>query len=582
MTDCKLNDNILNGCLSYEYGGIDRIFILPYEDFQAIEQKPKYAAFSSAFNKSFNIGKGGYYTSILSTGKWYELQVDDTSTFKNQYQSHFYQQTLTTKVKRIDAELDNLLSKNKNKKFVVIVFPNTNNKIWETFYNKQTLTSNFCFAIGVENGCGWTIQYDVEQKTGSSQYSIQFTANSYQSLPIIEDINDEWLEDENVIDFKFNPKEYICVGNTNYEVAQYAICVTNDRNQQPIDRNGRLCPESGLKQAIYTYVDVDTYKEYLIANLNDYDIIGAYDMDAIFESRKVKRYNTVCYNYYNLQLYFKDYPTETTLDELYNFSGETKSYRIECIGKSGKYNVSSSASWITANVVAADNTLTLTVAENEDDTRSGKITLVHNDDSSLKLVINITQAKNVIIIPEFDYLVFRYFWGTEDGRDLDTSTGYINTGITFTDGKTLDELPVGWNMAGNYNTNAQSYLMFAGDNTQSGNECVYITMNTLVTHYDTLPDIVNIDVYANWFGSRLTGNCEFELTAYKGGAMAQDGYNYNNIGGVEVLITRTKINIAASGTGNAGDYKNKYSKIGQIQYNKLRRNATYVIDAPIV
>lgn len=581
MIDCIVNQDILNNCLNYDYGGIDRIFLLPFDEFQAIEQKPKYAAFSSAFNKSFKIGKGGYYSSILSTSPFVEVQVDDTSTFKNVFQSHSYQQTLTTKVRRIDTELDNLLSKNKNKKFVVVVFPNINNKVWETFYNEQTLTSNFCFFLGVENGCSWQIQYDVEQKGGGSYYTIQFTANSYQSLPALGDVNDDWLVDENVIDFKFIPKEYICVGKTNYEVAQYAIAVTNDRNQQPIDRNGKLCSESGLKQIIYAYIDVDTYKEYLIANLNDYDIIGVYDIDAIFEGRKVKRYNTICYNFYNLVLQFKEY-TETTLDELYDFEGQTKSYGIECIGKSAKYNVSSSVSWITTNV-AVDNTLTLTVAENEgDESRVGKITLVHKDDSSLRLVINVTQARNIIIIPEFDYLTFRYFWNTEDGRDLDTSTGYVNTGIVFSDGKKLDELPVGWNMAGNYNIDTQGYVQFGGDNTGSGNECVFITMNTLVTQYDILPDIVNIDVYANWFGSRLTGNCEFELCAYKGGAMVQNGYNFNNVGGVEVLITRTKINIAASGTGNAGDYKNKYSKIGQIQYNKLRRNATYVIDAPIV
>lgn len=578
MTDCIVNQDILNNCLSYDYGGIDRIFLLPFDEFQALEQKPKYAAFSSAFNKSFKIGKGGYYTSILSTSKFVEVQVDDTSTFKNVFQSHSYQQTLTTKVRRIDEELDNLLSKNKNKKFVVVVFPNINNKIWETFYNKQTLISNFCFFMGVENGCTWSIQYDVEQKGGGSAYTIQFTANSYQSLPTIEDINDDWLVEENVINYKYIPKEYICVGNTNYEVAQYAIAVTNDRNQQPIDRNSKLCSESGLKQAIYTYIDVDTYKEYLIANLNDYDIIGVFDIDAIFEGRKVKRYNTICYNYYNLQLYFKDYPTETALDEVFDFEGETISYGIECIGKSAKYTVSSTVSWITTNV-AADNTLTLTIAKNEAEaSRSGKITLTHKDDSSLKLVIDVTQAKNIIKIPPFDYLTFRYFWGTEDGRDLDTSTGYVNTGIVFSDGKKLDELPVGWAMAGNYNTNAQSYLMFAGDNTGSGNECVYITMNTLSTHYDELPDIVEIDVYANWFGERKNGNTTFQLTAYEGGAMVQNGYNFENVGGREIMITQATVNVRTQGTGMSGDYKNKYYKIGTIYYDKTKRTATYVLN----
>ena len=582
MTDCIVNQDILNNCLSYDYGGIDRIFLLPFDEFQVMEKRPKYAAFSSAFNNSFKIGKGGFYSSILSTSKFIEVQTDDTSTFKNVFQSHSYQQTLTTKIKRIDEELDIMLSKNKNKKFVVVVFPNINNKIWETFYNKQSLSSNFCFFMGVENGCSWQIQYDVEQVGGGSYYTIQFTANSYESLPVVEDVNPDSLIEDNEIDFKFIPKEFICVGKTNYEVAMYAVCVTNDRNQQPIDKNGELCSKSGLKQAICTYRDVNTYKEYLIGNLNDYDIIDTYDLDAVFEGRKVKRYNTICYNFYNLILQFKDYPDDNTLDELYDFYGETKSYKIECIGKSAKYTVSSNVNWITTNI-AADNTLTLTVAENDGDSRTGKITLTHKDDSSLKLYININQSKNIIIIPEFDYLVFRYFWGENDGRDLDTSTGYVNTGIILPNGKKLDEMPVGYGMAGRNDNETSNYVQFGGDNMASGNECVFITTNTLITHYDTLPDIVNIDVYANWWGSRLTGNCEFELTAYKGGIIVKEGsFNYNNVGGTAVLITRTKVNIASQGSGNTSDYKNRYSKIGQIQYNKLRRNATYVIDAPVV
>ncbi|MDR2950715.1 MAG: hypothetical protein LBV71_16125 [Prevotella sp.] len=580
MIDCIVDKDILNGC-NYDYAGIDKIYLLPFDEFQALEERPKYSAFNNSFDNSFMIGNGVYYTNILSTTKFIELQADDTSTFRNVFNSHYYNQTLTTKVRRIDQELDNMLSKNKNKKFIVVVFPTINNKIWETFNNVQSLTSTFCFFMGVENGCSWTIQYDVEQKNSSSAYTIQFQTNSYQGLSVIEDIDYKSLITDNVIDYKFIPKEYICVGNTNYEVAMYAVAVTNDRNQQAVDENGELCSISGLKQAAYTYSDVATYEDYIIADLADYDVIGVYELDAIFEGKKVKRYNTTCYNFYNLQLYFTDNQTETSLDELYDFEGENRVYNITCVGKSGKYTATSSTTWLRTSI-SADNKLTISIDENEDDSRSGTVTLVHNDDSTLKLTINVTQAKNIIIIPEFDYLVFRYFWADTDGRDLDTSTGYINTGITFDDTTQLDNSPVGWSMAGNYNTNVQNYIQFAGDNTGSGNECVFITMNTLVEQYDNIPDVVNIDVYANWFGSRLTGNCKFELTAYKGGAMVQDGYNYDNVGGEEVLITVVNVNIATSGSGKASTYKTDYSKIGQIQYNKLKRNAQYVIDAPIV
>lgn len=576
--NCILDKDILNGCLPYDYGGIDRIFILPYSEFQAIEQKPKYSAFSQSFNKSFQNGKGAYYTAILSTSKFYELEADDSSIFRNIYKSHHYEQTLTTKVKRIDNELDDLLSKNKNEKFVVVVFPNINNKKWEKYLNVQSLTSNFCFFMGVENGCTWNIQYDVEQVGGGSFYTIQFQSNSYQSLPVIEDINADWLEEKNTIDYKYIPKEYVCVGKTNYEVAMYAVAVTNDRNQAPIDKNGKLCSESGLKQAIQTFEGINEYKEYLIGNINNYEVVGTYNIEAIFEGRKVKRYNTICYNYYNLVLQFANNPTETTLDELYDFEGESISYPIICSGKSNKYTVSSSASWITTNI-APDNTLTLTVSKNEaEESRTGKITLTHKDDSSLKIYIEVTQAKNIIKIPPFDYLTFRYYWTENDGRDLDTSTGFTNTGIVFEDGKKLDELPVGFGMAGNNNADAQRFVVFGGDNMQSGNEAVYITMNSISEYWDNIPDILNIDVYANWWGERKNGNCRFELTAYEGGAMVQDGYNFNNVGGTKIMITEATVNVRTQGTSMQNDYKNKYYKIGTIFYDKYRRTATYVLN----
>lgn len=576
---CNINQDILNGCLDYRTGGIDRIFILPFDDFQAVQTTVFGGSFSKkAFSDSFKNGGGGEYSTVLSTSPFYELQADDTSTFKNTFNNHHYTQQLTTKVRRIDNELDELLSKNKNKKFIVLIFPNLHNKFFEKVEKKsyQKLIENFAFTMGDEGGASWNIEMVIDQKTGDNVYNITFNSNSYKPLSVMSNFNIDSLVDY-VLDVKFIPKEFLCSANTNFEVAQYAVAVTNDRFEYPVDSNNRLCHNSGNKQAIYAYInkmnDVD---------ISNFDVIGFFDMDAVFEGRKVRRYNPSCYNYYNLQLKFMDF-TETTLEELLGYAATTKTFRVLCTGRSGRYTATSNVNWIVPTI-GADNTLTLKINENPEDSpaRNGLITLVHNDKSDLKLFIKINQAKNIIVIPEFDYLVFRYFWADTDGVDLDTSTGYINTNIAFSDNTKLDELPVGWNMAGNYNTNAQNYLMFAGDNTGSGNECVYITMNSLITHFNNIPDIVNIDVYANWYRSRLNGNCEFELVAYKGGAMVQNGYNFDNIGGTEVLLTRTKVNIAATGNSNSGDFKTKYSKIGQINYDKNTRTATYVINAPIV
>lgn len=55
--------------------------------------------------------------------------------------------------------------------------------------------------------------------------------------------------------------------------------------------------------------------------------------------------------------------------------------------------------------------------------------------------VTITQAagEQVVVIPEFDYLVLRYGWESEDGSDFDTATGFTNTGISEVDNKF-----VGW------------------------------------------------------------------------------------------------------------------------------------------
>lgn len=572
---CNINQDILNGCLDYRTGGINRIFILPFDDFQAVQTTVFGGSFSKkTFADSFANGGMGEYSTVLSTSPFYELQADDTSTFKNTFNNHHYTQQLTTKVRRIDKELDELLSKNKNKKFIVLIFPNLHNKFFEKVEKKsyQKLIENFAFTMGDEGGASWNIELVIDQKTGDNVYNITFNSNSYKPLSVMSNFNIDSL-DNYVLDVKFIPKEFFCSANTNFEVAQYAVAVTNDRFEYPVDRNNRLCHNSGNKQAIYAYLNIMND-----VNISNFDVIGFFDIDAVFEGRKVRRYNPSCYNYYNLQLKFVDF-TETTLNELLGYEATTKTFRVLCTGRSGRYTATSNVSWIVPTI-GTDNTLTLKINENPEDSpaRNGTITLVHNDKSDLKLFIKVTQAENIIIIPEFDYLTFRYFWGADDGRDLDTSTVFSNTNIILNNNIKLDESPVGYGMSGNYNSDVQNFIQFGGDNTQSGNESVFINMNTLNTYYNTLPDIVQIDVFANWWAEKLIGNTQFELTAYKGGAMVKEGqYNFINVGGETVLQQTARKNIYAKGSCNVSDFRNKYTKIGTIYYNKSTRDATFNI-----
>lgn len=236
-----------------------------------------------------------------------------------------------------------------------------------------------------------------------------------------------------------------------------------------------------------------------------------------------------------------------------------------------EYTLVSKPNWVTVEVDGTQ--LVVTAMENtETDERSGNIVLKQNE-SGKELTICVTQdGKDVIRIPDFDYLTLRYYWNADNGRDLDTGTMFVNTGINDLDGK-----PVGWAM-GSYSRD--EILFHGGDNTQSGNEAAYVNFFSLLdAHFDTLPQNVEIEVYGNWYGSKSDGNIQVEITAYKGGTMTKDGYNFVNEGGEEVYssIEDTNVYAWAKGTPNTLGtcyFTNRYSHIATITYNKDTRAAT--------
>lgn len=198
---------------------------------------------------------------------------------------------------------------------------------------------------------------------------------------------------------------------------------------------------------------------------------------------------------------------------------------------------------------------------------------------------HITQMPpDVIIIPPSDYMVFRYFWGAEDGRDLDTSTEFLNTGIP-----NVDDQAVGFSQNGNYNkiitgdTTTEpptpGLLVWAGDNTQSGNECVYINFKYLFEAYgDILPQSTQIAVWATWYGEIKSGNMTFELTTYSGGTMVQDGKNYVNDGGSQQFKQTYGYNVNT--IKGSADHKNLYTRIGTVYIDKDSKDITMILGVP--
>lgn len=235
------------------------------------------------------------------------------------------------------------------------------------------------------------------------------------------------------------------------------------------------------------------------------------------------------------------------------------------------------ADWITFDKTSGTGSATVKVTAAANDTpdiREARY-LVRNERTGEEKEFTCRQAAaSVVVIPEFDYLVLRYIWQDTDGTDFDTATGFENTGLPDVDGKM-----VGWSMGWNTGTGTTQekvgdYLIHGGDNMQSGNEAALIQMGPLLDggNYDTLPLEIRCSIYGNWYGGKQDGNVTISFTAYKGGTMRKQGFNFINDGGEEVYTGEASTVVNASGHDNWEDIKTLYSKVGTMIYNKESRD----------
>lgn len=237
--------------------------------------------------------------------------------------------------------------------------------------------------------------------------------------------------------------------------------------------------------------------------------------------------------------------------------------------------------------------LYIKVIENDSfEERNGDINITQNGgECEGEYIISIKQYNNkTIFIPDFDYLVIRYIWTAEDGDDLDTVT--VASSLIKEDGSTIEESELyssflgkelGWSHSSSItDANNNVLLDFAGDNTDSGTECVYINFKNICSEEQLrlmVRDRVNkihVDLYGNWFASRIAGNLDVELVAYKGGTMSEPiNFNFINEGGEEVYnsIESTRVCVQGQGVENAAAYETTYTKIGYVEYNITNGNA---------
>ena len=119
---------------------------------------------------------------------------------------------------------------------------------------------------------------------------------------------------------------------------------------------------------------------------------------------------------------------------------------------------------------------------------------------------------SVIHFSDFTSVQLRYIWGKNDGFDLDTKSYYVNSPID-----SLNYSAVGF--AWSRRPGIIPYLYWGGDNVNSGAECIMFNIESMIELEDKMPDIMKMNLCANWFATKGVGNVTIECTAYKGGVI---------------------------------------------------------------
>ncbi|SHL94664.1 DUF5977 domain-containing protein [Flavobacterium chilense] len=180
-----------------------------------------------------------------------------------------------------------------------------------------------------------------------------------------------------------------------------------------------------------------------------------------------------------------------------------------------------------------------------------------------------------VTLSPFNYMVIRYKWALGAGQDFDTYTGIINSGTS------LDNKWMGWGHGFNNEIPvnalaADSYIMWAGDNTQAnGVESCLVNFSKITTDYPTL-NTVQLRMAGSWYRTVGTGNIDVEIVTYLGGAMEKSGYDIINVGGTLVDQKNFSKKVPIQGTNLAKNIE-AVTNLGYITYIKDSSTGQIVI-----
>ncbi|HCY41780.1 MAG TPA: hypothetical protein DHV48_10555 [Prolixibacteraceae bacterium] len=190
-----------------------------------------------------------------------------------------------------------------------------------------------------------------------------------------------------------------------------------------------------------------------------------------------------------------------------------------------------------------------------------------------------TAGEVIIDIVEPEFIVLRYIWGTEDGKDLDTMTEFVASGVSG-----LDNRPVGYGRFAGSPTNILNILHWGGDNIESGQENVMIDIAALRASSGLIETSI-VEFLGTWY--RLKGprhTCTIELKAYRGGTMSKVNYfEYQNNGGTLIYSSESTVKSVDSAntwiqpyTYTCDTYKTSYTKLGRLEYSYSTERARLI------
>ena len=197
----------------------------------------------------------------------YFYKIDFTSaTYQEDYDNGKWSHSLQLDIANITSLFEDLLSDGVNGKYLVCFRPK-GSEDYRCFGWKFGASLDYTMQVS-EDSLGYTVTLEDESEYPLfTVYADNFGDKNKVYTPIFKPLYDVYFCEQNQS------------GQHNgYAITMYVVKV--NAAGQPLDRNNKLCQWSGLKQ--------DAYKHESIGSDGDYNILGTYASDAIFDGRPVR------------------------------------------------------------------------------------------------------------------------------------------------------------------------------------------------------------------------------------------------------------------------------------------------------